>query len=77
MLFVQELLQLLRQSGERDILYTNCNAQYHNSIEEVCSYTMTDVQMYKKSNLIQLMCKIMSIAGFDAENMDDRPVRIM
>ena len=33
---VQDVVQWLHQKGEREVIYTNCQAQHHPSIEEVC-----------------------------------------
>lgn len=32
---MQEVMKLLRQQGEREIVFTNCRTQHHHSTEEV------------------------------------------
>ena len=32
---MQEIMELLRQQGEREIVFTNCRTQHHHSTEEV------------------------------------------
>ena len=68
---------MLYKSGEREIIYTNSHSQYHHSIEEVDIISYTIIMLAVVSLVIfwlQLLNRIKSIAGFDIEDEDERPV---